>query len=77
MPSLGSPESEFRCSYMDDKRLSHPPSSENFVFLVFKDTIFEEVFFKESGDYLYDKLVKKRTKCSLMNSRNTEGDSML
>lgn len=60
MPSPGSPESEFGCSYMDGKRLSHPPSSENFVFLVFKDTIFEEeVFFKESGDYLYDKLVKR------------------
>lgn len=60
MPSLGSPESEFRCSYIDGKRLSHPPSSENFVFLVFKDTIFEEeVSFKESGDYLYDKLIKR------------------
>lgn len=62
MPSLGSPESEFRCSSMDGKKLSCPPSSENFIFLVcyFRDTVFEEeVFFKESGHSLYDKIVKR------------------
>lgn len=62
MSSLGSPESESRCSYTDGKKLSRPPSSENFVFLVcyFKDTVFEEeVFFKESGHSLYDKLIKR------------------